>query len=206
MFDRNEWQQEQRTEVCEQQALRTKSGDTVDSGGHGREEQQGNRPWGECPPRPGQDAAETSDVTEDMAQIAQSPFPDVTYTFTPNRVSLVFFLLLFGKKRSGYRGQQCSDGSTLYRKLQPCSGCVEAETFGHGQNGQGGNDHCLKITQRGFSAFCAEMSGPSCTLSGGGASPAVVAPSPNVSLSPLLTAGTVFAEALCSAILICLCR
>lgn len=45
------------------------------------------------------------------------PFPDVTYTFSPNRVSLVLFLLLFGKKRSGYRGQQSSDGSTLRRKL-----------------------------------------------------------------------------------------
>lgn len=182
----------------------------MDSGGPRREEQQGNKPWRQSPAqvRPGR--SRNLNVMEDaQSPLSRSPsplFPDATYTFTPNRVSLVLFLLLFGKKRSGYRGQQGSDGSTLNRKLQPRSDCVEAETFGHRQNGQVGNDHCLKIPQHGFLAFCAEMSGPSCTLSGGGSSPAVVAPSPNVSLHPLLTAGTVFAEALCSAILICLCK
>lgn len=91
----------------------------MDSGGHRREEQQGNKPWAShCPRRPRQ-ARTQQKPRRDGARGSDRPvpFPDVTYTFSPNRVSLVLFLLLFGKKRSGYRGQQCSDGSTLRRKL-----------------------------------------------------------------------------------------
>lgn len=197
MFDRNRVVAGERTDVCEPQALRTKSGDNCGQWRTLEGRAAGEQAMGTVP-RPGQARAQQKPQTGRRTWL-RSPrplFPDGTYTFPPNGVSLVLLLLLFGKKRSGYGVQQCSDGSTPYRKLHgSCD--TWPQTSGKRPLSE---DHTAL-----FSAFCAEMLGLSCTPSGDCASPAV-APSPNVSLCPLLTAGTVFAEALCSAILICPCK